>query len=327
MDDIAVEIDDILIRSLQGRISEAEAETLRRWRTRSPENEEHYQYISSTWRMTADYEDPVWEAPPSARGVLRTARQGSRSGRARTGLNQALSAAAVIAALGFGYLVAQWTSSPSAETLAQQTELTTGDGERTTVNLWDGTAVRLGPRSTLRVLRNGNDAVARLEGRAFFGVSHDPSRTFTVETEHGQALALGTRFEVQTEEDELRVLVVEGNVRVSSAGTPVDVEEGRVSRSAERVPPSTSLVENIDELLDWMGPVLIFRETPLERAVAEIEHRYGVTVHVEDPIRGDMPVTATFTDQPAENVLFVVCEIIGAECVVEADQFRIRQAE
>jgi transmembrane sensor len=162
-----------------------------------------------------------------------------------------------------------------------------------------------------------------LEGRAFFGVEPDPSRTFTVRTQYGDAIALGTRFEVRTDEEEFRVLVVQGNVRVSSSGRSVELGEGLVSRTAQGAPPATSSVEDVDAELNWIGQTLVFRATPLSRVISEIEHRYGVTVELEVDGMRDLTVTAAFTDQPVESVLFVVCEIVGAGCTVEDGRFRI----
>jgi transmembrane sensor len=319
-------LDEILIRSLQGRASPEENEALRRWRRESPENEERYQRFSDVWRTTAGYERPLGESPPAAAEVLgrvsgRRGRRGS-PGWFRRSLPQA---AAVIVSLAVGYSVAQWPAEGPAGTAphTDEMEITTGAGEKATATLSDGTGVRLGPRSTLRVTREDDESLVWLEGRAFFGVAPDPTRTFTVRTPFGEAQALGTRFEVRAEDEEFRVLVVEGSVRVSSAGAAIEMGEGLMSRSSWGGPPTTARVERVEKYLDWMGPALVFRGTRLARAVSEIEHRYGVEVALDDPAMGDFTVTATFTDQPVESVLFVLCEIVGAECVVGGAGCRI----
>lgn len=230
--------------------------------------------------------------------------------------------AAAVAGVGIGLvLVSSGLAGPN-ERLAYN-EVTTGAGERATVTFSDNTAVRLGPGSTLRLLEGGEHPVVWLEGRAFFGVEPDPSRTFTVRTRYGDAIALGTRFEVRTDEKEFRVLVVQGNVRISSSGRSVELGEGLMSRNAQGAPPTTSSVEDVDAQLDWIGQTLVFRATPLSRVISEIEHRYGVTVELESEALSDLTVTASFTDQPVESVLIVVCEIVAAECTAEDGRFLI----
>ncbi len=316
-----IDLDELLVRSLQGRTTDAEESSLHQWRARSPDNEAYYRQFAAVWRMTAEEHRAQLGPAPPGREVLGDARTRWRlpaGAWGRAGL-----AAAAFAALSLGSFATQRALGPSGQH-SHTTEITTGTDELTTITLWDGTAVRLGPNSDLHVSSpNGEDIVARLDGRAFFGVTPDSPHSFTVKTRHGEAVALGTRFEVHTEEEELKVLVIQGHVRVSSAMGAVDVQEGIMSRSAGDAPPSTWRVENILELMDWMGLALVFRETPLRQALSEIEHRYGVTVELNDPEVGEWPVTATFADQSVDGVVFVVCEIVGAECTVEDGRYRI----
>src|SRR5690606_7486354 len=99
----------------------------------------------------------------------------------------------------------------------------------------------------------------------------------------------------------------------------VELSEGLMSESRDGAPPSTSRVEDVHEHLAWLGTTLMFRNTPLGRAIAEIENRYRVDVALDAAELEDLTVTATFTEQRAEQVVFVICEMIGARCVVDAD--------
>jgi transmembrane sensor len=194
----------------------------------------------------------------------------------------------------------------------------------TTVTLPGGTVARLGPNSTLRFPAEeaGSDQGVWLEGRAFFGVQPNPSRTFTVDTDFGEAVALGTRFEVRTEDDEFRVLVVQGLVRVSAAGAAVEIGPGGMASSASGSPPSAITVSDPEGELTWMGRTLVFRATPLSAAVAEIERRYDVDVEIADPTLASMEVTATFSGQPLDGVVLVLCQILNAECEMGGGQVR-----
>jgi transmembrane sensor len=227
-----------------------------------------------------------------------------------------LALTAGVGCLGFG-LSAYLHRSPAPSAMVPFSEIVTGSGEMATFTLTDGTAIRVGPHSTLRMsIENGNPIVW-LDGRAFFGVQPDSTRNFTVRTAHGEAIALGTRFEVRSDEESFRVLVVEGNVRVSTAGAAIELADGLMSESTGGEPPSTSRVRDVDQMLDWMGPTLMFRNTPLHRAIGEIEARYDVEVELETISLGDITVTATFTDEQPGPVVSVLCEMIGAECLVE----------
>ena len=76
----------------------------------------------------------------------------------------------------------------------------------------------------------------------------------------------------------------------------------------------------------WVGSTLVFRATPLARVAAEIERHYDVAIDLEDASLQEMTVTATFTEQDVEEVLFVVCQIVGAGCTEESGRYRIGDA-
>ena len=119
--------------------------------------------------------------------------------------------------------------------------------------------------------------------------------------------------------------MVDGKVRVSSGGQQADLEKGEMSRNAEGMPPSKHRVRDVYAYLDWMGNALVFQNTPLNEAIDEIEHRYGVHVALEDPELGSLRVTMTLNDEDEKDVMLVICEVIGAQCPLEAGEVHIRR--
>src|SRR5690606_30244589 len=134
-----------------------------------------------------------------------------------------------------------------------------------------------------------------LEGRAFFAVAKGYGRRFVVRTPSGEAAVLGTRFEVDTRGDDLRIVVVEGKVTVTREGRTVEVAEGEVGVAAAGAEPQVQRVANVHELLDWMGRSLVFRDTPLDQVAREIGHRYGVEVRLADAALPARTAAAAFT--------------------------------
>lgn len=351
------DIEELIVRSLQGKTSPAEEERLRRWCASDPENERKYREAERLWASTglaamiaedrpaaeeliarAERMDRTSSAPPGDRGERSPdgtwtdppSSGGARSGTApaagtgdpassgwiRTLRNGALAAGLLAIGFGLANFVERPEAAPDLEPLT--TEIETGPGEMTTVTLSDGSSVRLGPHSRLRAVEGLDERRVRLDGRAFFGVEEDPSRSFVVETEYGEAVALGTRFEVRAEED-FRVLVVDGTVSVSVAEADLEVSGGEMTRSSRDEPPAKSTVRDIYGELAWMGNHLAFRATPLSDALLEIERRYEVEIDLRAPALQDVPVTATFTGQPVEEVVSVLCEIVSARCTLGAD--------
>jgi transmembrane sensor len=204
-----------------------------------------------------------------------------------------------------------------------ETEIITGEGEMATIAMQDGGSIRLGSRSRLRLTHEKDARVAWLEGRAFFGISSDPSRPFVVRTEHGEATVLGTRFEVRNEDVEFRVLVVEGSVQVSSGGKNAELQAGEMSRARSGEAPDVWAVDDVYAELGWMGNALVFQSTPLPSAIREIELRYGVTVLLLTPSLADLSITATLSNLQVHDVAMIVCEIVGARCFIDSDTIRM----
>jgi transmembrane sensor len=186
-----------------------------------------------------------------------------------------------------------------------------------TARLDDGSIVRLAPQSRLRVNPTAGTREVWLDGRAFFAVARDERRPFIVRTRAGDALVLGTRFEVVVGNEDLRVAVVEGKVALSSGGETARVTAGEVSNVVEGQTPSVEKVENVHELLDWVGDFMVFESTPLSEVAREIERRYQMRVIIPDSALARRTVSAWFTDQSVESILTVICRAVDAHCSVQ----------
>jgi transmembrane sensor len=325
-------MDDLILRFLKGETTPEENELLRRWRDEEPANDRAYQEAERLWALleAGDPIDPS-SKPPDAGALIRRAERTQRSPRAERPRRwtvvlkaAALAALLIPAGMGIGWLLGGFSERPP---VVMGTQIATGAGEMTTITLEDGTSIRLGPRSRLQLTQDGSEQVAYLDGRAFFGVQANPQRPFKVRTTHGEALVRGTRFEVRSEEDEFRVLVVEGSVQVLAGNVAADLSEGEMSRSHRGARPSRVKVDDVYSQLDWMGNALVFQATPLRRALQEVERRYGVDAHIERGELADITVTATFTDQDVREVVLILCEIVGARCSIDNGTARIGNEE
>ncbi|MEQ8506695.1 MAG: FecR domain-containing protein [Rhodospirillales bacterium] len=99
-----------------------------------------------------------------------------------------------------------------------QADFTTATAEAREITLEDGSRIDLGPESavTVRYAEDRRD-VTLLAGEAFFRVTPDADRPFTVENGGVAARVLGTAFNVRALPDAVDVQVAEGRVRVTYA--------------------------------------------------------------------------------------------------------------
>jgi len=205
---------------------------------------------------------------------------------------RAIAAGVLLAAMGSG----TWLLLPRGS--AYQTEV----GGLEAVPMGDGSAVTLNTDSRIRVNLTETERLVELErGEAFFDVAADPSRPFVVAAGGERVVAIGTQFSVRRGEQGLRVVVIEGRVRLESeAGggpsiAPAELGAGDTAHSGEEgVLVQQKPMAEVSAALSWRKGFLVFHETPLAEAVREF-NRYNVQhVVVEGESIGNLLIDGNF---------------------------------
>lgn len=318
-------MEEIILRSLHGETSAAEEYTLSAWRKGSSSNEEQYRDLERLWRVIRDAGPSPSSSLPSVKHIIDAAgtggsrrphapkRRGNRRPRAAWG-----AAAAAAAILAFG--ISQFRSAGETNAaISRVAELSTGVGEMATLRLADGTVVRLASESRLRFTGTHQTREVWLDGRAFFAVAKQEGVPFRVRSRAGDALVLGTRFAIRVEEEDLHLLVVEGRVALSSGEERVEVTAGELSHVVPGAEPTVVKVPDVQPMLEWVGEFLVFQSTPLDQFAREFEQHYGIEVRILDEDLAERTVTAWFTDQPAEEVLMMICHAADVHCSIRGE--------
>jgi transmembrane sensor len=192
-------------------------------------------------------------------------------------------------------------------------ESSMGAGDVNTIALSDGSVIRTGASTRLEFPAAENRREVVLEGRAFFAVARAPT-SFVVRTRVGTTTVRGTRFEIAMEGDELRLVVVEGSVRLEGDAGETDVLAGHVAWLRNGSPPRVVARDDVWELLDWSGGLMIFQETPLADVAREVGRHFGRSVHITDEEIAGRRITAWFGEESIDEVVSAVCMIAGAHC-------------
>jgi len=188
-----------------------------------------------------------------------------------------------------------------------------------TVVLDDGTVVHLGAKSRLTVPGSGTERTVVVRGRAFFAVAHDAAHPFKVYTGAGEMTVLGTRFSVNASEENLQVVVVEGQVVLTASGRQMKVQTSQMARVMKGTPLPVVKVPETGSAAEWVGDFLAFQDTPLKDAAAEIERSYGIRVELLDPALPERTITGWFDGWKWQDVMDAVCIVANARCEVGAD--------
>lgn len=148
------------------------------------------------------------------------------------------------------------------------------------VALPDGSTVELNTSTVIRAgLSNASRDVWLERGEAFFSVKH-LQVPFVVHAGSRLVTVLGTKFSVSREGDIVRVLVVQGKVRVSDSNETDPNPEATITRGdlLETASGSTLVVQNaedrIERSLAWREGMLEFDQTRLADAADEF-NRYN----------------------------------------------------
>jgi len=152
------------------------------------------------------------------------------------------------------------------------------NGQQRTVNLPDGSVVKLNSNSKLSYHPYwwNLDREVQLSGEAFFEVKK--GEAFEVVSRQGRTRVLGTQFNVFARSTSYEVFCLEGKVRVETArqntvdtllpGMFWEVSAGQVMIKQQ----------NEHEALAWMEGRLYADKQPLKRVFEAIERHYGIEV-------------------------------------------------
>jgi len=309
--------DEVLFRVLTGSARDTEEEWVAVWRRRSPANEARLSALATILELAARADAPRHQGEvPRAESVI--TRAAIESGRRKGPPKQARSmgwmfvglAAAAVAGLALGL---SQTAPGGTRDFGPQ-EFVTGALESATVGLNDGTVVRLAPNSRLVILSQTERSVA-LTGQAYFAVARDEDRPFRVQTTAGEVKVLGTRFNLEADGSDLRVVVVEGKVALASNGEDALVEAGEMGRVVRGRQAPVIRIPDLDSHVEWTGRFLAFQETPFADAAYEVGRQYGVEFDVRGVALEERTVTAWFSDWSLQEVLDVLCPVVNAECI------------
>ncbi len=200
--------------------------------------------------------------------------------------------------------------------LVTMQEITIPKGQRSTIQLSDGSRVALNADSRLSIPSDFgvSNRTLYLEGEAYFEVQHDPNKPFRVYTNGIYTEVLGTAFNINAYETDLggtvKVFVTEGLVEVGDEkinGSRLALlnpnQLGRVGRDGM---VRISDVEDHNAIIGWIEGKLTFENEVLSEVFKRMERRYNIDIEVDDEMILNRRVSATFGSEPLTEVLNVL---------------------
>ncbi len=180
---------------------------------------------------------------------------------------------------------------PQAATI-QSREFRTGNGEKLSLKLSDGSLIILNENSHFKYLsteRQGQNIDVWLEGEAYFKVTHlkeENRRLFTVHTKDGSVKVLGTTFAVETLPSGTRAVLKKGEIKVevkTKEGSGISkkifiLEPGQLAKFQYGETNVTLKKVNPLVYTSWIKGKWVFENAPLPKVARRIEEEFGVEV-------------------------------------------------
>ncbi len=177
-------------------------------------------------------------------------------------------------------------------------------GGREILTLGDGTKIELNTDSVVRVAQGAHARNVWLDkGEAYFEVTHDAARPFTVAVGNRRLTDLGTKFLVRRDDDRLKVAVLDGSVRLEekdSAATPAILTEGDVVVALrDKLVRSRTPARKLESDLGWRNGVLVFDNRSLKDVAAEFNRYNTRKLIIADNKAASIRIAGTFR---ADNI-------------------------
>jgi transmembrane sensor len=284
------------------KVSSETIEAFFAWRA-APENAEAYQRIEKVWadagKLSAD--------PEIAAELAAAMNSNSDAAQSSTLPKTLMGLAAIGAAVVLGLSVWAWQQS--------RTVYATGVGEQRLVQLADGSSIRLDTGSRIRVRFEQDQRLVDLEqGQALFTVAKDADRPFVVDAGGARVTAVGTVFDVRREGAAVSVTLVSGVVDVKPAS---DRAEARRMTAGQQTRVSGEALEirgaDVQVATGWTQGRIVFRDTPLREAVAEVNRYLSEKIELDAQAPGSVPVTGVFRTGDRDAFVSTASELLDLE--------------
>lgn len=232
-------------------------------------------------------------------------------------------AAAVLAVCAVS-LAGLWRGYEHVEPLSYRTPV----GALHSIGLADGSAATLSSGSGIDVALSRRERnIDLIRGEAYFDVAKDGARPFAVQAGEHRVVAVGTRFAVRRDGDEVRVVVTEGTVRLESASAdgrdqPVTLLPAGSSAlaNANGVLVRAGSAADAERALDWRRGHLVFLDTPLAVAVAEFNRYNTRPLVIGDATAAQLRIGGSFRWSNAELFVDLLEQAVPVRAEREAER-------
>jgi len=303
----------LLILYFDGNCTNEEKSTVESWLNEDKQNREYFNKLRNIWaksRQAKKYgEIDIESSLKNVKSRINIYKQ------AKTKYHQlwliAKVAAVVLLFVGIYAAIEQFGSS----TNELQYVVIETNGPRKEIQLPDSSVVFLNSNSKLEYPKKfeGKTRTLKFEGEAYFEVKPDKAKPFIIETNNACTQVLGTAFNLRAIPGDTfeSVVVTEGKVQFTQK-----LNQNK-NESVELIPGEKAVINieqsNIKKMLNkdknfmaWQTGILIFENTPLNKAVLILSEHYNMKFNIENDKLSKLTINAEYDNFSVEELIEVL---------------------
>lgn len=301
-------IDEVIIRFLDGSATQAEKDFLLRWLKESEKNQHDFSQVRDLWLLGNTIPENDWETETALKELKHRILQEEKKKQAFSPvIHTIMRVAAMITlliAIGYSSYYFGEQSNRSSSTVLNR--LLTGDGGKGRFILPDSTIVWLNSNTVLTYPEHFTASAREihLSGEAYFEVKRNEKKPFKVYAGKMAVEVLGTKFVVKNYYKQFHVetTLVEGSVQVSGCemAAPITLIPGQSISYHKSSGEINTIHVNTDNYTGWINNRLTFDNSRLTDIIVNLEQWYAIEIECDPAFAHTLSIS--FSIQYGEKI-------------------------
>lgn len=329
--------DDLIIKHLAGEISPIEKAELEEWLAEGRENQAQLDKWDRVWKDSeinveeyAPDVDAGWSKVSQSMDQVTSIREAAFEPQIRqVSLTTFILRIAAVLLIGTTVVWTAYEISREAQPGTVWTAKATGGGQRSEIQLADGSTIYLNKNSQLDYPESfGAIREVRLQGEAYFDIAQNPEKPFIISTAGTSIQVVGTSFNIKARSDdsEVTVSVTSGQVLFSEEANKANALSLTKGLQGVYSGPGQDLRQeefSNPNFMAWQTGILEFDQTPLSEAIEPLSEYYGKSFKLLGENFGRCRITSTFDNQSLTEVLEIMELVLEAQVDNQENQILI----
>ncbi len=300
-------MDELIIKYCQNKCSVEEIQRLFNWIEESPSNRLYYKQIRNVWDLNTLLNNHSVSQQELQRKYselkLSVGLDSSSDNRDRRNWNPfqfwLKIAAALIIGIGLSWFYVSYRDS---QRIVAWNEIEVPIGQCVHISLSDGSKVWLNSKSKLVYPESFSqkDRTVRLDGEAYFEVTHDAKHPFLVQTKSTTVEVKGTKFNVYAYSNLpiATTTLLEGKILLNLKDRNHDAFEMNPNQQIKYNSSTreVTLIQDFDadNTICWISGIYSFNDLPFKELIQQLEQHYNTRILVQNKELLDYPCTGKF---------------------------------